>query len=327
MIVVTGGGGFIGSVLAWALNEAGHADIIIADRFGSDDKWRNIAKREFFEIITPEALPAWLDRWSRDVEAVFHLGANSSTTERDADYIISTNLNASIALWRWCAANRKKLIYASSAATYGDGTEGFDDAGGYAEFRRLKPMNLYGWSKHAFDLWAMREAAKGHAPPLWIGLKFFNVFGPNEYHKGEMMSLVAKRFADAKAGTPVRLFKSHRDGIADGEQRRDFIYVDDTVAVMRWFLDHPRASGIFNVGTGVASSFKEMITALFAALGRGPNIEYIDMPPTIRNSYQYFTQASTDHLRQAGYSAPFTPIAAAVKTYVTRYLDAPDRYR
>ena len=160
-----------------------------------------------------------------------------------------------------------------------------------------------------------------------MGCKFFNVFGPNEYHKGEMMSLVAKRFADAKAGVPVRLFKSHRDGIADGEQRRDFIYVDDTVAVMRWFLDHPRASGIFNVGTGVASSFKEMITGLFAALGRGPNIEYIDMPPAIRNSYQYFTKASTDHLRQAGYSAPFTPIAAAVKTYVTRYLDAPDRYR
>jgi len=158
-------------------------------------------------------------------------------------------------------------------------------------------------------------------------LKFFNVFGPNEYHKGEMMSLLAKRFEDAKAGKPVRLFKSHRDGIADGEQRRDFIYVDDTVAVMMWLFEHPRVSGLFNVGTGVASSFKEMITALFSALGRGPNIEYIDMPLAIRDSYQYFTQASVDHLRQAGYRAPFTPIEAAVKTYVTSYLDRPDRYR
>ena len=167
---------------------------------------------------------------------------------------------------------------------------------------RLKPMNLYGWSKHLFDLAVIERARNGgKLPPQWVGLKFFNVFGPNEYHKGEMMSLVAKRFDDAKAGVPVQLFKSHRDGIADGEQRRDFIYVDDTVAVMRWLLDHPRVNGIFNVGTGVASSFKEMITALFAALGRGPNIEYIDMPPAIRNSYQYFTQASIDHLRQAGY--------------------------
>src|SRR5579863_35073 len=218
MLVITGGGGFIGSVLAAGLNDAGRADLVIVDRFGRGDKWRNIAKRDFCEIVPVDGLFPWLERHGADVEAIFHLGANSSTTEDDADHIIATNLNYSIAVWRWCAAHGKKLIYASSAATYGDGTAGFDDAGGIAAFKRLRPLNLYGWSKHAFDLWAMREAASGHAPPFWVGLKFFNVFGPNEYHKGEMMSLLAKRFDDARSGRAIRLFKSHRDGIADGEQ-------------------------------------------------------------------------------------------------------------
>jgi ADP-L-glycero-D-manno-heptose 6-epimerase len=326
MFLVTGGAGFIGSNLVASLNEAGRGDVAVCDFLGSEGKWRNLQKRRLSDFVAPPDLARWLT--DRKLDAVFHLGAISETTATDGDLVIDTNFRLPLMLLDWCAEARVPLIYASSAATYGDGEGGFTDDNSLQALTRLKPMNLYGWSKHMFDLAVIERARNGgRMPPQWAGLKFFNVFGPNEYHKGEMMSLVAKRFDDAKAGIPVRLFKSHRDGIADGEQRRDFIYVDDTVAVMQWLLDHPRVSGIFNVGTGVASSFKEMITGLFAALGRAPNIEYVDMPIAIRNSYQYFTQASTDHLRQAGYSAPFTPIAAAVKSYVTRYLDAPDRYR
>ena len=326
MLVITGGGGFIGSALSWALNEAGRADIVIADRFGHDDKWRNLAKRDFYEIVTIEGLPAWLDRFGGEVEAIFHLGANASTTETDADLIIETNLNATIALWRWCAANGKPLIYASSAATYGDGIEGFDDAGGLAEFKRLRPMNLYGWSKHAFDLWALREAAKAHAPPAWFGLKFFNVFGPNEYHKDNMMSLVAKNHAKIVAGETIRLFKSHRAGIADGEQSRDFVYVKDCAAVMLWLWRQKPASGIYNLGTGTASSFRALMEATGAACGKAPKIEYVDTPPAIRPNYQYKTEARMERLRGLGYNAPFTPLAEAVQDFVTHYLAKPDPY-
>jgi ADP-L-glycero-D-manno-heptose 6-epimerase len=326
MLVVTGGGGFIGSVLVWALNQAERADIVIVDRFGTGDKWRNIAKRDFFEIVPTEAFPAWLDKFGNEVEAVFHLGANSSTTERDADLIIQTNLNSSIATWRWCAAHGKKLIYASSAATYGDGGHGFDDAGGLAEFKRLRPMNLYGWSKHAFDLWALREAAKGHAPPLWIGLKFFNVFGPNEYHKGEMMSLVAKNHAKIAAGETIRLFKSHRPDFADGEQQRDFIYVKDCAEAVLWLWRHATASGIYNLGSGKARSFRALMEATGAVSGGPPKIEYVDTPPEIRSNYQYVTEAKLTRLRAAGYNAAFTPLEEAVEDFVVNYLAQPDPY-
>ena len=326
MLIVTGGGGFIGSVLIWALNAAGRSDIVIVDRFGRDDKWRNIAKREFLEILTIDALPGWLDRSGNAVEAVFHLGANSSTTETDADFIIATNLKASIALWRWCAAHGKTLIYASSAATYGDGVHGFDDAGGYAELQRLRPMNLYGWSKHAFDLWAMREAAKRHAPPLWAGLKFFNVFGPNEYHKGFMTSLVAKNYSKIVAGETIRLFKSHRPDVADGDQKRDFVYVKDCAEVMLWLWRHAKESGIYNVGSGMARSFRELTQATGAACGIPARIDYIDTPPEIRSNYQYLTEAKLSRLRAAGYNAPFTPLETAVADFVANYLAAPDPY-
>jgi len=326
MLVITGGGGFIGSVLAWALNEAGRADIVIADRFGHDEKWRNIAKRDFFEIVTVEGLPAWFDRFGGEVEAVFHLGANSSTTETNADLIIETNLNASIAVWRWCSTHGKPLIYASSAATYGAGTQGFDDSNDIEVLKRLRPMNLYGWSKHAFDLWALREAAKGHAPPSWYGLKFFNVFGPNEYHKGEMMSLVAKNYAKIVAGETIRLFKSHRDDIADGEQSRDFIYVKDCAAAMLWLWRQRPASGIYNLGTGAASSFRALMEATGAVCGGPPKIEYVDTPEAIRPNYQYKTEARTERLRALGYNAPFTPLAEAVEDFVVNYLANPDPY-
>jgi ADP-L-glycero-D-manno-heptose 6-epimerase len=333
MLVITGGGGFIGSVLAAALNEAGRADLVIVDRFGTGDKWRNIAKRDFREIRPIEGLTDWLDQNASQVEAVFHLGANSSTTERDADHIIATNLNASIALWRWCTAKSKPLIYASSAATYGDGAAGFDDSGGIEAFKRLRPLNLYGWSKHAFDLWALREAAAGRTPPHWFGFKFFNVFGPNEYHKGEMMSLVAKNWRRVADGEPIRLFRSHRPDCADGEQRRDFVYVKDCAAVMLWAWrrgagtpDAGGINGIYNLGSGEARSFLDLMNAVGAACGVAPKIEFIDIPPQIRSSYQYFTEARMSRLRQAGYNAPFTRLEEAVRDCVSGHLMQPDPY-
>jgi ADP-L-glycero-D-manno-heptose 6-epimerase len=326
MLVITGGGGFIGSALAARLNEEGRADLVIVDRFGSGDKWRNIAKRDFFEIIPVDGLATWLERFGDRVEAVFHLGANSSTTVTDADEIIATNLNYTIALWRWCAEAGRPLIYASSAATYGDGSSGFDDAGGIEAFKRLRPLNLYGWSKHAFDLWALREAEAGHAPPHWIGLKFFNVFGPNEYHKGEMMSLVAKNHRLIAAGEPIRLFKSHRPDYRDGEQLRDFVYVKDCVDAMLWLWRQGGASGIYNLGTGRARSFLDLMNAVGAACGVAPKIEYVDIPEAIRPNYQYFTEAVMTRLRQAGYNAPFTPLEDAVADCVQQHLAAPDPY-
>jgi ADP-L-glycero-D-manno-heptose 6-epimerase len=326
MLLVTGGAGFIGSNVVASLNEAGRTDIAVNDTLGSDGKWRNLAGRQFADFVPLAELWRWLD--GRKLDAVVHLGAISSTTATDGDLVIEANFRLPLRLFEWCAATRTPFIYASSAATYGDGRQGFSDDWSGGALKRLKPINLYGWSKNMFDLAVVeRVARKDKLPPQWAGLKFFNVFGPNEYHKGEMMSLVAKRFDEAKAGKPIRLFKSYRAGIADGEQKRDFVYVDDAIAVVRWLLDTPAVSGIFNVGTGVARSFRDLMTAMFGALGREPAIEYIDMPAAIRDSYQYFTQAETVNLRRAGYNADFTALEAGVKRYVNSYLDRAERYR
>jgi ADP-L-glycero-D-manno-heptose 6-epimerase len=326
MLLVTGGAGFIGSNLVAGLNEAGRTDIVVNDALGEEGKWRNLGKRHIADVVPPGELIAWLD--GRKLEAVIHLGAVSDTTATEADLVLATNFRLSLKLLDWCTATGTPFIYASSAATYGDGAAGFDDDWSLAALRRLKPMNLYGFSKHLFDLAVVDRFANGtKLPPQWVGLKFFNVFGPNEYHKGEMMSLVAKRFDEAKGGKAVRLFKSHRDGVADGEQKRDFIYVDDAVAVMRWLLETPSVSGIFNVGTGQARSFRDLIAAMFRALGREPAIDYVDMPATIRNQYQYFTEAKVENLRRAGYNAGFTPLEEGVYRYVTLFLNQPDRYR
>ena len=324
--MVTGGAGFIGSNLVASLNEAGRADITVNDVLGSDGKWRNLAGRLVADFVPPADLLPWLE--GRKLDAVIHFGAISATTARDADMVIETNFRLSLRLLEWCAATRTPFIYASSAATYGDGEAGFSDDCSLAALKRLKPMNLYGWSKHLFDLAVVERAArKDKLPPQWVGLKFFNVFGPNEYHKGEMMSLVAKRFPEASAGRPVRLFKSHRSGIGNGEQKRDFIYVDDAVSVIHWLLQTPSVSGIFNVGTGKARSFRDLITAMFAALGREPIIEYIDMPESIRASYQYFTQAEMENLRRVGFNATFGTLEQGVTRYVKSYLDRPGHYR
>ncbi|HEU4660462.1 MAG TPA: ADP-glyceromanno-heptose 6-epimerase [Pseudolabrys sp.] len=327
MFLVTGGAGFIGSNIVASLNEAGHTDVVVNDLLGRDDvKWRNLAKRQIADFVPPADLMTWLD--SRKLDAVIHMGAISDTTARDADLVIENNFRLSLRLLDWCTATRTTFIYASSAATYGDGTQGFDDDWSPEALRKLRPLNLYGWSKHLFDLVVVdRFVKKENLPPHWAGLKFFNVFGPNEYHKGAMASVLAKVFDGAKSGNPVRLFKSHRQGIADGDQRRDFIYVDDAVAVVRWLLNERSVNGIFNVGTGKAESFRDMIGAMFKALGRPPNIEYVDMPEDIRGQYQYFTQSRVENLRRAGYNLGFTPLEDAVGKYVKGYLDRADRYR
>src|SRR6266436_4762369 len=325
MLLVTGGAGFIGSNLIAGLNEAGRTDIVVNDCFGDAGKWRNLGKRQFADVVPPGELIGWLD--SRKLEAVIHLGAISDTTATDADLVLATNFRLSLKLLDWCTATRTPFIYASSAATYGNGAAGFDDDWSPAALQRLQPTNLYGFSKHLFDLAVVDRSANGaKLPPQWAGLKFFNVFGPNEYHKGEMMSLVAKRFDEAKKGKSVRLFKSHREGIADGEQKRDFIHVDDAVAVICWLLHTSSVSGIFNVGTGRAHSFRDLINTMFRALGREPDIEYVDMPPKIREHYQYFTQANVEKLRAAGYNAGFTSLEEGVNRYVTSFLNQPDRY-
>jgi ADP-L-glycero-D-manno-heptose 6-epimerase len=326
MILVTGGAGFIGSNLHAALVRRG-LEAAVIDQLGSGGKWRNLAKHPPARLLPPSEIDGFLD--SRPpIEMVFHLGAISDTTATDGDAAWATNVELSRHIWHWCANHGVRLVYASSAATYGDGSAGFDDDASPAALGRLRPLNLYGWTKHAFDLRVANAiATRQPRPPQWVGLKFFNVYGPNEYHKGEMMSVLCKVFDKAKAGAPVRLFKSHRAGIADGDQRRDFIYVDDVTAVVRWLLDTPSVNGLFNVGTGEAQSFREMIEAMFAAMGRAPNIEYIDMPVAIRDSYQYFTQASTENLRRAGYNAGFTPLETAVRRYVGEFLDRADRYR
>jgi ADP-L-glycero-D-manno-heptose 6-epimerase len=326
MLLVTGGAGFIGSNVVAALNEAGRADVAVCDVLGDDGKWRNLAKRQLADIVPPSQLTGWLN--GRRLDAIIHLGAISETTATDGDLVIETNFRLSMRLLEWCSAHATPFIYASSASTYGDGAQGFRDDQSISALKALRPMNLYGWSKHLFDMAVAERAGRSETmPPQWAGLKFFNVFGPNEYHKGAMMSVLARRFDDVRAGRVVELFKSHRDGIADGDQRRDFIYIDDVVRVMMWLLSTPSVSGIFNVGTGRARSFKDLMYSVYAALGTVPNIRYVDMPPSIRDSYQYFTQSDVDRLTRAGYNGGFTTLEEAVGLYVKGYLDRTDRFR
>jgi ADP-L-glycero-D-manno-heptose 6-epimerase len=326
MLLVTGGAGFIGSNVVAALNDAGRSDVVVSDILGHDGKWRNLAKRQLADFVSPAELLDWLK--GRRLDAIIHLGAISSTTATDGDLVMEANFKTPLRLLDWCTATATPLIYASSAATYGDGEQGFDDDGSVEALKRLRPMNLYGWSKNLFDLAVAERRARGERlPPQCAGLKFFNVFGPNEYHKGTMMSVLARRFDDIKAGRPVQLFKSHREGIADGDQRRDFIYVDDVVRVTMWLLATPGVSGLFNVGTGTARSFRDLMLSAYAALGAKPNIQYIDMPEAIRGSYQYFTQSEVDRLHRAGYNGGFTALEDAVETYVKGFLDRADRFR
>lgn len=315
--VVTGGAGFIGRNLVTALNDREEDDILIVDRLGSGAKWKNLRGLVYEDYADKEVFRETFqaDRLE-GVEAVFHLGACSDTTERDADYLADNNTRYTRELCTWCLENNVRFVYASSAATYGDGTLGYSDED--EETPTYQPLNMYGFSKHAFDLWALRRGVFDDI----AGLKYFNVYGPNEDHKGDMRSVINKAYAQVEEHGTVRLFKSSHPDFADGGQQRDFVYVKDAVAVTLWFLDHPEVSGLFNCGTGQARAWKDLAGAVFSAMGREPDITYIDMPATLRGKYQNFTEANLTKLRQAGCDHVFHSLEDGVADYVKGYLQA-----
>ena len=317
-ILVTGGAGFIGSALVWALNQRGHSDIVVADFLGSDEKWRNLVPLKFAEYVEADALrrklaenPSAFGAFS----AVFHLGACSATTEKNAAYLADNNTAYTRDLAAWALKNGSRFVYASSAATYGDGAEGMSDT--EERIDRLRPLNMYGYSKHLFDLYAQRE---GWLKQI-VGVKYFNVFGPNEDHKGDMRSLVNKAYGQIQATGQVKLFKSHRPDYRDGEQMRDFLYVKDAIEMTLHFAEGGAgAAGLFNLGSGEANTWITLANAIFAALGKPAKIEFIDLPEVLREKYQYFTRADVGKLRGSGYARAMTPLDAAVKDYVQNYL-------
>ena len=327
MYVVTGGAGFIGSNVVAALAERGDG-VVVCDWLRSDERWRNLVKHEVADVVLPEDLRLWLDRHVDSVDAVIHMGANSSTTESDVDLIVRQNVRATLDLLEWCTHAGKRFIYASSAATYGDGSAGFDDDSSREHLAKLRPLNAYGWSKHLVDRRVAFLTQRGEPlPPQCVGLKFFNVYGPNEYHKGGMMSVICRNIEPIQRGEPMRLFKSYRQDYAHGGQLRDFVYVKDCVAVILWLLEHPGVSGLFNVGSGMARSWLDLANAMFMAIDRKPNIEFIDMPASLIEKYQYYTEARLQRLRAAGYAKPFTTLETGAADYIQSFLNSSDRYR
>jgi ADP-L-glycero-D-manno-heptose 6-epimerase len=315
IIVLTGAAGFIGSYLLGFLNKQGFKNIIIADEFDEEDKWFNFDSKEFMAKVEREELLDWLAENKPAISFVFHLGARTDTTE--FDYTVHEKLNVAYSkkIWNYCVASNIPLVYASSAATYGSGELGYNDDHELVE--KLHPLNPYGVSKNEFDKWALHQTEK---PPFWAGLKFFNVYGPNEYHKGRMASVIFHSFNQVRSTGKVKLFKSHRPDFKDGQQLRDFIYVEDVAKVCYWLMNNTVQSGLYNLGTGKARSFEDLAKATFAAMGKAPVIEYIDMPEDIRDKYQYFTEASMSKLQNAGYSANFYSLEEGVSDYVKNYL-------
>jgi ADP-L-glycero-D-manno-heptose 6-epimerase len=317
MIIVTGGAGFIGSALIAALNKRGINDVLVVDRLSTDQRWKNLVnlsfadyldKEDFLEMTAEDVLPF-------SVDTVFHLGACSSTTETDVSFLMENNFEFTKQLAQWSADENIRFIYASSAATYGDGSQGFSDD--EEKLESLRPLNPYGYSKQLFDLWAKRNGLLEKI----VGLKYFNVYGPNEYHKAEMRSFVLKAFEQINTTGKVRLFKSFNPDYKDGEQKRDFLYVKDAVDMTLFFYDNPKTAGIYNLGAGIARTWNDLAKAVFAAMGKSPSIEYIDMPDSIRNQYQYFTCADISKLRAAGYETQITTLEQAVEDYVQNYLE------
>ncbi len=326
MKLVTGAGGFIGSNLVAALEAAGDA-IAVCDCLDSPAKMRNLENKRIAERISPHDLLDFMQNRAGEITTVFHMGAISSTTETNVALITEINVTLPIQIWKWCRDHKVPLIYASSAATYGDGSCGFDDDDHVAALRQLRPLNPYGRSKNEFDIWVAAQVAEGAAsPPNWAGLKFFNVYGPNEYHKGAQMSLVPQIFQQISETSRARLFQSHHPDYEDGGQLRDFVWVGDCVEVMLWLEAHPDISGIFNCGTGQARSFQDLATAIFQALSKDVAIDYVPTPKDIRDKYQYFTEANMTKLRTAGYDRPFTSLESGVGRYISDYLMAEDAY-
>lgn len=315
MIIVTGAAGFIGSCLVGKLNNKGIRDIVIADDFSRADKSNNYTRKVFREKVGRMDLFDWMQSRSKEIEFVFHIGARTDTTEFNMSVFEELNIGYSKKLWAFCCTHEIPLVYASSAATYGDGSLGYDDS--HALIPKLQPLNPYGISKNEFDKWVLQQTL---TPPVWYGVKFFNVFGPNEYHKGRMASVVMHAFNQIKTGGKVRLFRSHRPDYQDGKQLRDFIYVKDVVDVLYFLYEHRKDSGIYNLGTGKARSFLDLAKAVFTAQGLVPNIEFIDTPADIRDKYQYFTEAKMGKLLTTGYSKPFTSLEDGITEYVQAYL-------
>lgn len=317
MIVVTGGAGFIGSAIVWVLNKEGREDIAIVDRLGETEKWKNLRgikfkeiyhKDDFFDLMIEDALPF-------EIDSIFHMGACSSTTEKDADYLLYNNYKYSVELAKFALEKNARFIYASSAATYGDGTNGYDD--NINEMEKLKSLNMYGYSKQLFDLWIKNNNLIDKV----AGLKFFNVYGPNEYHKGEMRSLIHKAYNQILDTGKVKLFKSHKKEFKDGEQKRDFVYIKDILEMIMFFYNNPNVNGIFNAGSGKAHSWNELTEAIFEALNKPVNIHYIEMPEYLREKYQYFTEANMDKMRKAGFKKEPSTLKENVADYVLNYLE------
>lgn len=315
MIVITGAAGFIGSYLAGKLNQSGYDDLILVDRFDDPAKDINLFSKKYLKFIDRENFFKWLIKHSANVDFIFHMGARTDTVGLEPELYQQLNLIYSQRLWNICSEIQVPLLYASSAATYGNGESGFSDS--HLNLTSLRPLNLYGWSKHDFDVWALKQT---RTPPFWAGLKFFNVYGPNEYHKGRMASVVLHAFNTIKKTGQMKLFKSHHKDYKDGEQSRDFVYVDDIAEVMLHFLHHQENSGIYNVGTGKARSFLDLTNSVFKSLNLNPEISFVDTPVELRGRYQYFTEAETDKLRNMGYTKPFVELEEGIETYVRKYL-------
>jgi len=316
MIIVTGGAGFIGSSIVWRLNQLGDNKIIIVDELGVDDKWKNLVPLKFEDFIHKDDFISMIVEKdiSFDISAIIHMGANSSTTEKDADHLFLNNYLYTKELATFCLEKNIRFVYASSAATYGDGSLEFDDD--VSKLEILRPLNMYGYSKQLFDLWAKRNNAFDKI----VGLKYFNVYGPNEYHKGDMRSVVHKAFEQIRDTGKVRLFKSLNSKYKDGEQLRDFIYVKDAVDITLFFLDKPEINGLYNLGTGKSRTWNDLVTAIFKALNKPVNIEYIDLPEHLKNKYQYFTEANMNKIKKAGYNNSIMNLENGVADYVKNYL-------
>lgn len=316
-IVVTGGAGFIGSNVVKRLNELGEDKIFIVDNLDKSEKWKNLVSLNFEDYIHKDLFLDEIKKGSFDgsIKAIIHLGARSSTTEQDVDFLMKNNYEYTKELAKWSIKNNVRFIYASSAATYGDGSKGFSDA--HETIPQLKPLNAYGFSKQIFDLWALKNKILDKI----VGLKYFNVYGPGEYHKGDMRSMVLKAYEQIKRDGKIRLFKSYKPEYKDGEQLRDFIYVKDAVDMTLFFLEKPELNGIFNIGTGQPRSWNDLARAVFSSLKMQLNIEYVDMPEEIKNKYQYFTKAEMKKLKDAGYKKPVTSLEEAVKDYIMNYLE------
>lgn len=314
-IVVTGAAGFVGSCMVGYLNSQGFTNLILVDAFSRADKEPNLAGKKFSRQIERAVFFEWLATENPTIDGIIHLGAKTDTTEFDYSVHEALNVVYSQKTWQYCTEKQIPLVYASSAATYGSGELGYDDD--HAIVNNLHPLNPYGISKNEFDKWALQQTTH---PPFWAGLKFFNVYGPNEYHKGRMASVIFHSFNQIQQQGKVKLFRSHKEGFTDGEQLRDFVYVKDVIAVCYWLLQQQPASALYNVGTGEARSFNALVNATYAGMQKTPVIEYIDMPIDIRDKYQYFTEANMQKLRQAGYTAPFYSLEAGVQDYVEQYL-------